>query len=145
MVFFCRFLLNMHPRLTKKKTGQRTIINKSEYFFPSRAHCNKTETRNEVHDVKTYLLSSTYIDLVLFLVGKWNFQLPSEENVFRPQALLVPFRNFQRKHVRRYNEAKREKRPAASTGFIPSQREKQFLFLAIWKERVAKPKSLLFS
>ena len=91
------------------------------------------------------LRSSTYIDLVLFLAGKWKLELLSEENDFRTQALLVPFRNFQRKHVRRYNEAKREKRPAASTGFIPSQREKQFLFLAIWKERVAKPKSLLFS
>ena len=142
---FLSVFVKYAPEINEKKTGQRTIINKSEYFFPSRAHCNKTETRNEVHDVKTYLLSSTYIDLVLFLVGEWNFQLPSEENVFRPQALLVPFWNFQWKHVRRYNEAKREKRPAASTGFIPSQREKQFLFLAIWKERVAKPKSLLFS
>ena len=42
--------------------------------------------------------------------------------------------------MRRYNEAKREKRTAASTGFTPSQREKLFLFIAIWKERVTKLK-----
>ena len=76
--------------------------------------------------------------------GQMELELLSEENVFRPQFVLVPFRNFQRIHVRRYNEAKREKRPAASTGFAPSQREKEFLFLAIWKERVTKLKFLLF-
>ena len=76
--------------------------------------------------------------------GQMELELLSEENVFRPQFVLVPFQNFQRIHVRRYNEAKREKRPAASTGFTPSQREKLFLFLAIWKERVTKLKFFLF-
>ena len=37
-----------------------------------------------------------------------ELELLSEENVFRPQFVLVPFRNFQRIHVRRYNEAKGE-------------------------------------